>query len=102
MPHQYLLKLYITGNNPKSAHAIANLQRLCEEEFDGQCRIEIVDVMEDPQAAEDERIIATPTLVKAPNGGPERRVIGDLSETEKVREGLALASGKRDSSGEPS
>jgi circadian clock protein KaiB len=84
---QYLLKLYVTGKTPRAEQAIANLQRICAEELDGRYELEIVDVLEHPQLAEDEKILATPTLVKQ-LPPPLRRVIGDLSDKEKVLLGL--------------
>ena len=85
--YQYTFRLYITGNSPNSERAIANLRHLCEQEWGGQFQPEIIDVMKNPQAAEDDRIIAVPTLIKK-TPGPERRVIGDLSDMAKVREAL--------------
>ena len=83
----YLLKLYVTGNSPRTEKAIANLRRICEEELHGQYEMQIIDVLEHPQLAEDEKILATPTLIKR-LPPPLRRVIGDLSDTEKVLLGL--------------
>lgn len=84
-----LLKLYITGQTPKSERAIANLRRICEEDLESQYDMVIIDVLEHPQLAEDEKIIATPTLVKdLPL--PLRRIIGDLSDDESVLLGLDL------------
>jgi circadian clock protein KaiB len=85
----YILKLYVTGSTLNSERAIANLQRLCDEELDSQYEIIVVDVLKQPQLAEDEKILATPTLVKA-LPLPLRRVIGDLSDKEKVLLGLDL------------
>lgn len=86
---KYLLKLYITGQTPRSARAIANLRRICEEELGGRYELIIIDILERPQLAEDERILATPTLIKE-LPLPMRRIIGDLSATEKVLLGLDL------------
>lgn len=83
----YLLKLYITGRSPRAELAIANLRRLCTEELAGCYEIEIIDVLEHPQLAEDDRILATPTLIKQ-LPPPLRRVIGDLSNRDKVLLGL--------------
>jgi circadian clock protein KaiB len=85
--NRYLLKLYITGYTPRSEQAIANLRRICEQELGGQYEMSIIDILERPQLAEDEKILATPTLIKA-LPPPLRRVIGDLSDTEKVLLGL--------------
>ena len=89
----YILKLYVTGSSPRAAVAIANLQRICEQELRGQYELEIIDVLEHPQVAEDHKILATPTLIKQ-LPPPLRRVIGDLSDKEKVLFGLEV---RRDS-----
>lgn len=83
------MRLYVTGSSPRAAVAIANLQRICEEELGGRYELEIIDVLEQPQAAEDARILATPTLIKQ-LPPPLRRVIGDLSDKEKVLLGLEV------------
>ena len=85
----YLLKLYVTGTSPRTETAIANLRRMCEHEMKGQYELEIIDVLENPQAAEDARILATPTLIKQ-LPPPLRRVIGDLSDKDKVLLGLEV------------
>ena len=83
------LKLYVTGQTPRSERAIANLHRICEEELEGRYEMTVIDVLERPQLAEDEKILATPTLIKElPR--PLRRIIGDLSNTEKVLLGLDM------------
>ena len=81
------MKLYVTGRTPRAERAIANLRRLCKEELEGRYEIEIIDVLEHPQLAEDDRILATPTLIKQ-LPPPLRRVIGDLSNRDKVLLGL--------------
>jgi circadian clock protein KaiB len=86
---KYVLTLYVTGTSPRTQVAIENLKRICAQELDGRYDLEIVDVLEDPQRAEDERILATPTLVKQ-LPPPLRRVIGDLSDKEKVLLGLEV------------
>ena len=85
----YILKLFVTGASPRTESAIANLQRICEEELRGQYTLEVIDVLEHPEAAENERILATPTLVKQ-LPPPLRRVIGDLSDKDKVLLGLEV------------
>jgi circadian clock protein KaiB len=85
----YSLRLYITGQTPHSAQAITNLQRMCAEWLNGQCEIAVIDVLEQPDLAEQERILVTPTLIKV-SPPPARRVIGDLSDIEKVMRGLDL------------
>ncbi|KPJ57886.1 MAG: circadian clock protein KaiB [Planctomycetes bacterium DG_58] len=87
--NDYLLKLYITGQTPRSVQAVRNLERICKEKLKGQYRMVVIDVLERPQLAEDEKILATPTLIKE-LPSPLRRIIGDLSDTEKVLLGLDL------------
>ncbi len=77
----------MTGKTPRAELAIANLRRICEADLNGQYELQIVDVLEHPQLAEDEKILATPTLIKR-LPPPLRRVIGDLSDREKVLLGL--------------
>jgi len=82
--------MYVTGQTPRAERAIANLRRLCEHEFAGRYEIEVIDVLEHPELAEQERILATPTLVRF-LPPPLRRVIGDLSDSDKVLLGLDLS-----------
>lgn len=83
------LRLYVAGQTPKSLAAFANLKRLCEERLGGQYEIEVVDLMENPQLAREDQIVAIPTLVrKLPP--PLRKIIGDLSNRERVLVGLDL------------
>lgn len=86
---KYLLRLFVTGASARSATAISNLRRICEEELAGAYDLEIIDVQQHPAVAEDERILATPTLIKS-LPLPLRRVIGDLSDKDKVLLGLEL------------
>ncbi len=86
---KYLLRLFVTGASSRAATAISNLRRICESELEGRYDLEIIDVLEFPELAEDARILATPTLIKS-LPLPLRRVIGDLSDTEKVLLGLQL------------
>jgi circadian clock protein KaiB len=88
---KYILTLYVTGTSPRTKVAIDNLNRICSQELDGRYELEIVDVLEHPQRAEDERILATPTLIKQ-LPPPLRRVIGDLSDKDKVLLGLEVRS----------
>jgi circadian clock protein KaiB len=83
----YILKLYVTGKTPRTERAVANLRRICTEDLRGKYELQIIDVLENPQLAEDEKILATPTLIKR-LPPPLRRVIGDLSDKEKVLLGL--------------
>lgn len=87
--NKFVLKLYITGQTPRSEAAIANLRKICEMELNGVYEMVIIDILERPQLAEDEKILATPTLIKE-LPPPLRRIIGDLSDTEKVLLGLDL------------
>ena len=87
----YRLKLYITGQTPRSRGAIRNLKRLIDDLVPDSCELDIIDVLENPQMAEDDRILATPTLVKE-RPLPQRRIVGDLSDTEKVIMGLEIES----------
>ena len=87
--NKYLLKLFITGQTSRSERAIANLRRICDEQLGGQYEIDIIDVLERPNLAEEERILATPTLIKQ-LPPPLRRIIGDLSDADKVLIGLDL------------
>jgi circadian clock protein KaiB len=81
--------LYVTGTSPRAERAISNLRRICEQDLRGQYQLEIIDVLEHPQRAEDDRILATPTLIKQ-LPPPLRRVIGDLSDKDKVLLGLEV------------
>lgn len=91
MSNKYILKLYVTGNTPRAERAIANLRRICEEELGGQYEMIVIDVLERPELAEDEKILATPTLIKQ-LPPPLRRIIGDLSDVDKVLLGLNILS----------
>ena len=87
--NKYILKLYVSGDSPRAQAAIANLERICREDLAGRYSLEIVDVLKDPGAAESDKILATPTLVKR-LPPPLRRVIGDLSDKDKVLLGLEV------------
>jgi circadian clock protein KaiB len=78
-----LFKLYVTGQTPRSERAIANLRRICDEVLDGNFELQIIDVLEQPHLAERDRILVTPTLIKQVPP-PARRVLGDLSDTQRV------------------
>ena len=83
------LRLYVAGKTPKSVAAFTNLKKYCEEHLQGQYRIEVIDLLEKPQLAEGDQILAIPTLVrKVPE--PIRKIIGDLSNEEKVLVGLNI------------
>jgi circadian clock protein KaiB len=86
---KFVFKLFVMGQSPRSQRAVANLRRLCDEELGDTYDLEVIDVLERPQAAEDARILTTPTLVKE-LPLPPRRVSGDLSDPDKVLVGLGL------------
>lgn len=86
---RFELKLYVAGRSPRSVAALANLRRVCEEHLAGRYEIEVIDLMEQPQLAEGDEIIAVPTLVrKLPE--PLRKIIGDLSDSERVLVGMQV------------
>jgi circadian clock protein KaiB len=83
------LRLYVAGKTPKSLAALSNLKRICEDHLKDHYRIEVIDLLAHPQLSEGDQILATPTLVrKLPL--PMRKIIGDLSDTERVLVGLDL------------
>jgi circadian clock protein KaiB len=83
------LRLYIAGHTTRSQCAIANLRRICEEHLGGRYDLDVIDVLERPDLAERDRILATPTLIKD-LPPPCRRVVGDLADTDRVVAGLNL------------
>lgn|SRR5271157_4073874 len=85
----YVLRLYITGATPQSMRAITNVKIICEEHLKGRYELEVVDLYQQPQLAHGEQIIAAPTLIKK-LPLPLRRIIGDMSKTERVLVGLDL------------
>jgi circadian clock protein KaiB len=86
---RYKLRLFITGSTPRSARAIQNMRQICDENLKGRYDLEVIDVYDDPEATKELQIIATPTLVKIlPE--PLRRIIGDLSDKERVLAGLNI------------
>jgi len=88
-PVKWLLRLYIAGQSPKSLAAVSNLHRICKDNLNDNYQVEIIDLLEKPQLAEGDQIIAIPTLVRTlPE--PIRRIIGDLSDTEKTLVGLQI------------
>ncbi len=89
----WALRLYVAGQTPKCMTAFANLKRICEEHLAGQYHIEIIDLLKDPKLARGDQILAIPTLVrKLPV--PVRKIIGDLSDRERVLVGLDLRPAK--------
>jgi circadian clock protein KaiB len=88
-PERYKLRLYVAGQTPKCLAAFANLKRICEEYLTGQYDIEVIDLLQTPALAQGDQIFAIPTLVrKLPE--PVRKIIGDLSNTERVLVGLDI------------
>ena len=88
-PEQYNLRLYVAGQTPKAARAFANLRRICDEHLAGRYSIEVIDLVENPALGRGDQILALPTLVrKLPT--PIKKIIGDLSNTERVLVGLDL------------
>src|SRR5512138_2026966 len=86
---EYQLRLYVAGQTPKSIAAFANLKKICEEHLAGQYHIEVIDLLKKPQLASGDQILAIPTLVrKLPE--PIKKIIGDLSNTERVLVGLDI------------
>ncbi len=86
---EWSLRLYIAGKTPRAVAAFENLQRICEEHLAGEYEIEVIDLLENPQLAKGDQIIALPTLVRRlPQ--PVRKIIGDLSNTERVLVGLDI------------
>jgi len=90
----YVLRLYVTGTTPQSVRAIANIKQICEDELQGRYELEIIDLYQKPEFAKDEQILAAPTLIKK-LPLPLRRIIGDLSNTERVLLGLDLRQVKK-------
>ena len=83
------LRLYVAGQTPKSLTAFSNLKKICEDHLDGRYSIEVIDLVKQPQLSQGDQILAIPTLVrKLPQ--PMRKIIGDLSDTERVLVGLDL------------
>jgi circadian clock protein KaiB len=86
---KWTLRLYVAGQTPKSLTAFANLKRICEEHLEGRYQIEVVDLLVNPTLAKDDQILALPTLVRRlPE--PMKKIIGDLSNTERVLVGLDI------------
>jgi circadian clock protein KaiB len=91
---RYVLRLYVTGTTPRSALAIANIKGICEEHLKGRYELEVIDVYQRPALAADEQIVATPTLIRE-LPAPLRRLIGDLSDVDRVLMGLDLKPARR-------
>ena len=88
-PEKYNLRLYVAGQTPKSLAAVSNLRQICEAHLAGRYTVEVIDLMDNPQLAARDQILAVPTLVRQlPE--PLKRIIGDLSKTERVLVGLDI------------
>ncbi len=85
----YVLRLYVAGMTPKSTLAVTNIKKLCEEHLEGRYSLEVIDLYKHPALADDEQILAAPTLLKK-LPLPLRKFIGDMSNTEKIIVGLDL------------
>ena len=89
LPDMWLLRLYVAGQTPKSLAAFANLKKICDEHLKGKYQIEVIDLIKTPALAKGDQILAIPTLIrKLPE--PVRKIIGDLSNTERVLVGLNI------------
>jgi len=85
----YILRLYVAGQTPKSVDAITNIKKICEENLKGRYELDVIDLYQQPQLAQGDQIIAVPTLIKK-LPAPLRRIIGDMSNTERVLVGLDI------------
>ena len=86
---KFVLRLYVTGMTPKSTRAIVNVRKLCEKYLEGRYELDVIDIYQQPKLAKGEQIIATPTLIKK-LPLPLRRLIGDMSDTERFLVGIDL------------
>lgn len=87
----YVLRLYVSGTTPHSQLALSNIKRICEEFLEGRYKLHVIDVYQYPLRAKEEQIVAAPTLIKA-SPLPFKRLIGDLSDEQKVLLGLGISS----------
>lgn len=91
-PELWVLRLYVAGQSPRSLRALVNIRRICSERLPGRHDLEVIDLYQQPELAQDAQIVALPTLVKQ-SPAPRRMLIGDLSCTQDVLRGLDLAAG---------
>lgn len=90
-PDIWMLSLYVAGQSPRSLRAVANLQRICVDQLQGRYQLEVIDLYQQPEKAQDEHIVALPALIKR-RPEPRRILIGDMSNTARVLQELDLAS----------
>lgn len=88
--NEYVFTLFITGQTARSEIAVANLREICAKWFEGRCQVTIIDVLEHPDEAERSHVLATPMLIKV-HPPPAQRIIGDLSDLEKVKASLGIS-----------
>jgi circadian clock protein KaiB len=88
-PDMWVLRLYVAGQSPRSLRALANVRRICSDQLTGRHDLEVIDLYQQPELAQDAQIVALPTLVKQ-RPGPRCMLIGDLSNTQDVLRGLDL------------
>jgi circadian clock protein KaiB len=86
---RYVLRLYVTGTTSRSARAVVNVRRICDEFLNGKYDLEVIDILRSPEKAVEGQILAAPTLVKL-SPHPVRRLIGDMSKTDRLLSGLGL------------
>jgi circadian clock protein KaiB len=91
---KYVLRLYVTGMTPKSVRAFENIKKICEENLQGRYELEVIDIYQQPEYAKTEQLLAMPTLIKK-LPPPLRKIVGDLSNTERVLVGLDIVPKKR-------
>ena len=89
----YSFRLFVTGNTPRSTQAIRNVRKICEEELKGRYDLAVIDIYQHPEHVKQEQIVVTPTLVRK-RPLPCRKIIGDLSDTKRLLEGLIISDGK--------
>jgi circadian clock protein KaiB len=99
MADEHVFKLYVLGHTSRSEGAVRTLRKLFGEELKIRYRLKVIDVLEQPRLAEEDRVLATPTLIKE-TPPPSRRIIGDLSDREKVLDGLQISVPAGSSSGQ--
>jgi circadian clock protein KaiB len=88
-PPWYTLRLYVTGNTPRSLRAVANTREFCEDNLRGRYALEVIDIYQEPARARDAQVVAAPTLVRE-SPLPLRRMVGDMAERERLRAALGL------------